>query len=80
MDCFGRPYHFKCFENCLQQTLLGPFLNTLSHLTAVKKMSFQTLELLNIKYYKYRFTNHNNVVNLSILKNFTFSTNRKLSN
>ena len=28
----GRPYHFKFFKGCLPQILLGPFLNTLSHL------------------------------------------------
>ena len=28
----GRPYHFKCFKGCIPQILLGPFLNTLSHL------------------------------------------------
>ena len=26
-----RPYHFKTFEDCLPQILLGPFLNTLTH-------------------------------------------------
>ena len=28
----SRPYPFKFFKGCLPQILLGPFLNTLSHL------------------------------------------------
>ena len=32
MDCLSRPYHFKFFKGCLPQILLGPFLNTLTHL------------------------------------------------
>ena len=28
----SRPYHFKFFKGCLLQILLGPFLNTLSHI------------------------------------------------
>ena len=31
-DSLSRPYHFKFFKGCLPQTLLGPFLNTLTHL------------------------------------------------
>ena len=31
MVCLSRSYHFKFFKGCLQQTLLGPFLNTLTH-------------------------------------------------
>ena len=27
----GRPHRFKFFQGCLPQTLLGPFLNTLTH-------------------------------------------------
>ena len=27
----GRPHRFKFFQRCLPQTLLGPFLNTLTH-------------------------------------------------
>ena len=30
--CLSRPYHFKFFKGCLQQILLGPFLNTLSQM------------------------------------------------
>ena len=30
--CLSKPYHFKIFEGCLPQILLGPFLNTLCHL------------------------------------------------
>ena len=32
MICLSRPYHFKIFKGCLPQILLGPFLNTCSHL------------------------------------------------
>ena len=28
----GRPYHFNFLKGCLPQVLLGPFLNTLTHL------------------------------------------------
>ena len=28
----SRPYPFKFFKGCLPQILLGPFLNTLSHI------------------------------------------------
>ena len=30
--CLSRPYHFRVFKGCLSQTLLGPFLNTLSQM------------------------------------------------
>ena len=30
--CLGRSYHFKIFKGSLTQILLGPFLNTLTHL------------------------------------------------
>ena len=33
MVCLGRPYPFNFFKGCLPQILLGPFLNTLSHIT-----------------------------------------------
>ena len=33
----GRPYPFKFFKGCLPQILLGPFLNTLSHLLLQKQ-------------------------------------------
>ena len=32
MVCQSRPYHFKVFEDCLPQMLIGPFLNTFSHI------------------------------------------------
>ena len=32
MVCLSGPYFFKFFKGCLQLFLLGPFLNTLSHL------------------------------------------------
>ena len=28
----SRPYLFKCFKGCLPQIVLGPLLNTLSHI------------------------------------------------
>ena len=31
MVYLNRPYHFKIFEDCLPQILLGPFLNTMTH-------------------------------------------------
>ena len=32
MVCLSRPYPFKFFKGCFPQILLGPFLNTLSHM------------------------------------------------
>ena len=32
LSALGRPYFFKLFKSCLPQILLGPFLNTLSHI------------------------------------------------
>ena len=32
MVSLNRPYHFKFFKGCLPQILLGPFLNTLTHI------------------------------------------------
>ena len=43
-SALGRPYPFKFFKDCLLQILLGPFLNTLSHLYLV-------LEMLEIAFY-----------------------------
>ena len=42
----GRPYPFKFFKGCLPQILLGPFLNTLSHL--IFQMHFS---LFNMSYW-----------------------------
>ena len=36
MACLSRPYHLKTFKGCLPQILLGPFLNTLTHVIIVK--------------------------------------------
>ena len=33
MVCLSRPYPFKSFKGCLPQILLGPLLNTLSHMS-----------------------------------------------
>ena len=33
MFYLSRPYPFKFFKGCLPQILLGPFLNTLSHIS-----------------------------------------------
>ena len=30
--CLSSPYQFKFFKRCIPQILLGPFLNTLSHI------------------------------------------------
>ena len=40
MVCLSRPYPFKFFKGCLQQILLGPFLNTVSHITLNLQQSF----------------------------------------
>ena len=33
MVSVSTPYHFKSFQGCLLQILLGPFLNTLTHVS-----------------------------------------------
>ena len=33
MICLGIPYHFKSFKGCLPEILLGPFMNTLAHVS-----------------------------------------------
>ena len=38
MVCSSRPYPFKFFKGCLRQILLGPFLNTLSHIKNVQNL------------------------------------------
>ena len=35
MVCLIRPYPFKSFKSCLPQNLLGPLLNTLSHIKLI---------------------------------------------
>ena len=43
----SRPYCVKFFKGCLPQLLLGPFLNTLSHLfTSLRNSGFKRLVLL----------------------------------
>ena len=37
MVYLGRPHHFKSFKGCLPQILLGPFLNTLTHIISYSK-------------------------------------------
>ena len=39
MVCLGRLHHFKFFKGSLSEILLGPFLNTLSHISDEKKIS-----------------------------------------
>ena len=34
-ECLSRPYHFEFFEGCLQQILLGQFLNTLHQIWGI---------------------------------------------
>ena len=45
MVCSGRPYHFKLFKGCLPQILLGPFLNTLTHLNVKKNTQWTKITL-----------------------------------
>ena len=37
MVCLGRPYHFRFFTGYLPQILLGPFLNTLTHMFVTRE-------------------------------------------
>ena len=48
MVCLGRPYHFNFFKGCLPQILLGPFLNTLTHIldAAIQERSTQGVATL----------------------------------
>ena len=41
MVCLRRPYQFKFFKGCLPQILLGPFLNTSSHLFVLNLDDFE---------------------------------------
>ena len=38
--CLDRPYHFKLFKGGLPQILLGPFLNTLTHLMLMSHITW----------------------------------------
>ena len=42
------PYHFKLFKGCLPQILLGPFLNTLSHLCLYFESVKNIIRLFNV--------------------------------
>ena len=50
MVSLNRPYHFKFFKGCLPQVLLGPFLNTLTHI--VIKVSVSILIFLQYFYFR----------------------------
>ena len=43
MVCLSRPYDFKLFKGCLPQILLGPFLNTLSHILVLVSRESKTM-------------------------------------
>ena len=63
MVCLIRSYASKFFKGCLPQTLLGPLLNTLSH------MSESTCLLVpdKIKYNLIKVENYEKKINLSSL-------------
>ena len=46
MVCLNRPYHLKSFKGCLPQILLGPFLNTLTHLCFTEAIECRITVLL----------------------------------
>ena len=46
MVCLSRPYPFKLFKGCLPQILLGPFMNTLSHMQRLGKLQMVLKSLL----------------------------------
>ena len=46
-NCFNRSYHFNFFKGCLPQILLGPFINTLSHLF-IWAFAFWVIVLRNV--------------------------------
>ena len=50
MVCLDRPYHFRFFKGCYPQILLGPFLNTLTHLKLLwidmKKFTLVAIKLI----------------------------------
>ena len=50
MVSLNRPYHFKFFKGCLPQVLLGPFLNSLTHI--VIKVSVSILIFLQYFYFR----------------------------
>ena len=59
MGYLSRPYRFKFFKGCLPQILLGPFLNTLSHMSLIayanaifeKYSSFFEFAVIKLVYY-----------------------------
>ena len=46
MVCLSRPYPFKFFKGCFPQILLGPFLNTLSHMEVHLVCDYDTQRLV----------------------------------
>ena len=47
-DWQSRPYHFKFFKGCLPQILLGPFLNSLTHLIVSTMIAHCQIECLRL--------------------------------
>ena len=41
--CLSRPYHFKFFQGCLPQILLGPFLNTLPRTLLIEEQPYRKI-------------------------------------
>ena len=47
-DWLSRPYHFKFFKGCLPQILLGPFLNSWTHLIVSTMIAHCQIECLRL--------------------------------
>ena len=57
MACLSRPYHFKFFKGYLPQVLLGPFLNSLTHLYIKFICSIEYIDSYNMWWVFYTFIN-----------------------
>ena len=51
MVYLGRPYHFKFFNGCLPQNLIGPFVSSLTHiLLLIYTAGFSDINILLLIY------------------------------
>ena len=53
-SALGRPYPFKILKGCHPHILLGPFLNTLSHMISIQKLVYMLLYFQSIEIDKER--------------------------
>ena len=71
--CLGRPYYFKFFIGCLSQILLGPFLNTLSHINQEHQISTNLISFIQSIHMNSRGSSCYKI-NFVIIKKVTFNS------